>query len=166
MSVCAMPGKKRESFSKTRRPESASPLYELRVKGLGGGSMALEIWQLPSPATPRLQTPERTAGLKGRVLEIVETRVLRRLRAAGVRPPRVLKKGSAASFPLDEDLALTLSLLFRTLAPMRNIDRIRRIAEGVERMSREEAGYWLGMAVHRGNPRRVLAALRMLMTAT
>ncbi len=161
-----MPGKKEKPDPRVRGAESASPLYELRVKGLAGGGMALEIWQLPSPATPRLRSPERTAGLKGRALEIVETRVLRRLRAGGVRPSRRIKKGSKKSFPLDEDLALTLSLLFRTLAPMRNIDRIRRIAEGVEGMSREEAGYWLGMAVHRGNPRRVLASLRMLMTAT
>ncbi len=29
-------------------------------------------------------------------------------------------------------------------------------------MSREEAGYWLGMSMHHKNPRRVLAALRIL----
>jgi hypothetical protein len=32
-------------------------------------------------------------------------------------------------------------------------------------MAREEAAYWLGMAVHRKNPRRVLTALRILLTA-
>jgi len=31
-------------------------------------------------------------------------------------------------------------------------------------MSREEAGYWLGMVMHREYPRRVLAALRILLT--
>jgi hypothetical protein len=31
-------------------------------------------------------------------------------------------------------------------------------------MTREEAGYWLGMAVHRSHPRRVLAELRVLLT--
>jgi len=35
--------------------------------------------------------------------------------------------------------------------------------EGIEAMGREEASYWLGMAMHRKNPRRVLASLRMLM---
>jgi hypothetical protein len=68
------------------------------------------------------------------------------------------------SWPIDEELALILGLLFRVLAPMRNIDRIRQVADGVEAMSREEAGYWLGMAVHRKYPRRVLAALRTLLT--
>jgi hypothetical protein len=47
---------------------------------------------------------------------------------------------------------------------MRSIDRIRAVADGIDEMSREEAGYWLGMAMHRKNPRRVLAALRMLLT--
>jgi len=38
--------------------------------------------------------------------------------------------------------------------------------EGIEEMGREEAAYWLGMAMHRKNPRRVLAALRLLMSAS
>ena len=49
---------------------------------------------------------------------------------------------------------------------MRNLDRIREVAEGVEKMSREEAGYWLGMVLHRAYPRRVLASLRTLLTTT
>ena len=40
---------------------------------------------------------------------------------------------------------------------------IRLVEEGIEAMSREEAGYWLGMSMNRKNPRRVLAALRILM---
>ena len=49
--------------------------------------------------------------------------------------------------------------------PQAHMDRIREVAEGVEKMSREEAGYWLGMALHRAHPRRVLASLRTLLTA-
>jgi len=63
-----------------------------------------------------------------------------------------------------EDLALTLGLLFRTLAPMRARENMRAVAEGIEAMGREEAAYWLGMAMHRRNPRRVLTALRFLLT--
>lgn len=54
--------------------------------------------------------------------------------------------------------------LFRTLAPMRNRDAMREVAEGIEAMGREEASYWLGMAMHRRHPRRVLTALRFLLT--
>ena len=145
------------------RSNRGRPIYQLRAVGLGQGQLALEIWQLPSPATPRLMAKERTAALKGRALEMVETRVLRRLKGAGIRISS-LKKRDVQDFDLDEDTALNLALMFRTLAPMTSIDRIRQVAEGIDQMSREEAGYWLGMAVHRKNPRRVLAALRILLT--
>ncbi len=140
------------------------PVYELRVRGGGGGRIAMEITQLPSASTPRLVAPERTASLAGRALEIVEGRVLRQLKHAGIRLPH-LARGGSARVDLDEDLALTLALMFRTLAPMRSLERMAIVAEGIDRMSREEAGYWLGMAVHRRNPRRVLAALRILLAA-
>ena len=57
-----------------------------------------------------------------------------------------------------------LGLLFRALAPMRSRENMRAVAEGVEAMGREEAAYWLGMAMHRKHPRRVLTALRCLLT--
>jgi hypothetical protein len=148
----------RDDMAEARR----RPLFTLRAR-TGGGGLELEIWQLPSPATPRLTSPELTASLKGRTLELVEMRVMRRLRERGIRLSR-LRGDEAASFDLDEDLALQLALLFRALAPMRSLERIRETAEGIDRMTREEAGYWLGMAIHRKNPRRVLAALRMLLT--
>ena len=59
-----------------------------------------------------------------------------------------------------------MGLLFRTLAPMRCGQEMRAVAEGIKAMGREEAAYWLGMAVHRKHPRRVLAALRILLTET
>ncbi len=61
-------------------------------------------------------------------------------------------------------MALTLGLLFRTLAPMRSRTNMLLVAEGIEAMGQEEAAYWLGMAMHRKNPRRVLGALRILLT--
>jgi hypothetical protein len=142
---------------------SNHPVFELRLKGLGGGDVELSIWQLPGPATPRLKEPERTAALWGRSLRLVESRVLKRLRGQGIRL-RDLHKGETQRASLDEDVALNLALLFRALAPMQSLDRIRAVAEGIDNMTREEAGYWLGMAVHRSRPRRVLAALRTLLT--
>ena len=67
-------------------------------------------------------------------------------------------------YTLNEDLALTLGLLFRALAPMRNRDNMRAVTEGIKAMEGEEIAYGLGMAMHRKNPRRVLKALRVLLT--
>ena len=71
----------------------------------------------------------------------------------------------ATGYTVTEELALTLGLLFRTLAPMRSRENMRAVTEGIEAMEREETAYWLGMAMHRKQPRRVLTALRILLTA-
>ena len=139
------------------------PKYELRARNHGLGDSELEIWQLPSPASPHLTTAVRVAGLRGRNLELVEHRVLKRLSQAGVKLGNV-RADNVQGYAITEDLALILGLLFRTLAPMRNRDNMRAVAEGIEAMGREEAAYWLGMAMHRKNPRRVLTALRFLLT--
>ena len=92
----------------------------------------------------------------------IEHRVLRRLARVGVRP-RPFRNRSTQRYAVREDTALTLGLLFRALAPMRSRDNLRAVAEGIEAMEREEAAYWLGMAMHRRRPRRVLTALRLLL---
>ena len=151
-----------ERIAQIETPDSA-PRYELRVRRHGPGDAEYEIWQVPAIATPQVSCATRVAGLRGRNFELVEHRVLKRLSRAGVKPgPSVdtRKRGYA----LTEDLALTLGLLFRTLAPMRSRDNMRAVAEGIEAMGREEAAYWLGMAMHRKHPRRVLTALRVLLT--
>ena len=144
-------------------PRHAAPSYELRVRRLGAALSMYEVWQLPAASTPQVTAPIRVAGLKGRNLELVEHRVLRRLAQAGVKLARPAGEPTPG-LPLSEDLALHLGLTFRALAPMRSRERMRAVAEGIERMDREEAAYWLGMAMHRRRPRRVLAALRMLLT--
>ena len=145
-----------------RTPESA-PRYELRIRRRGPVGAEYEIWQMPAVATPHLKSPLRVAGLRGRNLDLVEHRVLKKLSRSGIRLGRRVgdrKRGYA----LTEDLALMLGLLFRALAPMRSRENMRAVAKGIEAMGREEAAYWLGMAMHRKRPRRVLAALRFLLT--
>ncbi len=143
--------------------QQSLPIYEVRARRHGPGDSEIEIWQLPSPASPQLTAPNRVAGLRGRNLELIEHRVLRRLSQSGVKftgHENQRKEGHRVG----EDVALVLGLLFRTLAPMRSRDNMRAVAEGIESMGREEAAYWLGMAMHRKNPRRVLTALRYLLT--
>jgi hypothetical protein len=148
-------------------PSLALPRYELRSRVYAPGDTQLEVWQLPSPATPRLSGPVRVAGLRGRNLELIEHRVASRLKQGGIRPgvAKGALPGGREAIALPEELALTLGLIFRALAPMRSRDNLRAVVEGIEVMGKEEAAYWLGMAMHRRNPRRVLTALRVLLTA-
>jgi hypothetical protein len=143
-------------------PRSAvRPHYELRASKSGPGNLSLEVWQLPAPATPEVRQPHYVGGLAGRNLALVESRVLKQLKATGIEAG-ALKTGQQARATLDEDLALRLGLTFRALAPMRNRAHMRAVSEGIEAMAREEAAYWLGMAMRRQRPRRVLMALRCL----
>jgi hypothetical protein len=144
-------------------PRSALPHYELRARTYGAGDTELVVFQVPAPATPQIKALVRLAGLRGRNLELIEHRVLRRLAQAGIHvDPEKARQGLAIE--IDEDTALWLGLVFRMLAPMRNRDNIRAVVEGIETMTREEAAYWLGMVMHRKHPRRVLTALRILLT--
>lgn len=144
-------------------PSMALPRYELRAHYFGPADTEIEVWQLPSPATTTITAPVRVAGLRGRNLELVEHRITRRLKQAAVPFEQpALRLPRAWSLP--EEIALTLGLLFRAIAPMRSRDNLRNVVEGIEQMGKEEAAYWLGMAMHRKNPRRVLSALRVLLT--
>ncbi|MCP4697151.1 MAG: hypothetical protein GY862_09920 [Gammaproteobacteria bacterium] len=144
-------------------PRGSTPQYELYASNHGLDDMELEVWQAPSSATPNISRPVRIAGLRGRNLTLVEHRVLKRLHKTKINLADVPMK-KKCRYSLDEDLALNLGLLFRVLAPMRNRDNMRNCAEGIETMPHEETAYWLGMAIHRKNPRRVLMALRILLT--
>ena len=143
---------------------SGRPAYELRSRQRGPSDLLLEVWQVPSTATPELRQPRRIAGLGGHKLLLVEGAVLRRLKTGKVSLAR-LRKGESRRVRLSEELALAMGLLFKLLAPMRNVTAMDSCARGIDAMAREEAAYWLGMAMHRKKPRRVLAALRLLLSA-
>ncbi len=139
------------------------PAYELRSFQRGPSDLLLEVWQIPSKATPELKNPIRIGGLGGHKLLLVDTSVIRRLKLDKLSLKN-LKKGDNRKDNLTEDTALVLGLLFKLLAPMRKVQSIENCAKGIDSMAHEEAAYWLGMALHRKKPRRVLAALRILLT--
>jgi hypothetical protein len=43
------------------------PQYEVRVRNHGPSDMEIEVWEMPSPASPRLTSAVRVAGLRGRL---------------------------------------------------------------------------------------------------
>jgi hypothetical protein len=143
--------------------DSSTPCYELRACHHGIDDMELSVWQLPAAATPNLTAPQRLAGLRGRNLALAQHYLTRHLKQEKIRLDSLPPKGRR-EYPLSEDAAMMLGLLFRALAPMRNRDNMSACAEGIAAMTREESAYWLGMTLHRRYPRRVLSALRILLT--
>ncbi|MBI4742358.1 MAG: hypothetical protein HY777_12595 [Betaproteobacteria bacterium] len=134
----------------------------MRARRLHGSDSEIELWQLPASATPHIKQPTYVAGLRGRNLSLIEHRLLRRFKACRIGLNN-LPAFDALRVAIDEEMAINLGLLFRALAPMRNREHMAAVAAGIEAMSKEEAGYWLGMSMHRKHPRRVLMALRFLL---
>ena len=78
------------------------------------------------------------------------------LRAAGFRGQAWT---TGASLELPAGLGAHAELLLRAVKPLRRIDRITNIADGVATMSREEANYWHAQTQRRHG----LRALRILL---
>ena len=157
-----MSGARLGALAKPPVETASEPRYALRIRKDGASESTWEVWQLLSPATPHIKAPRRIGGLYGRNLALVEHRLLQQLRRSGHDLAGILP-GEAQRFELEETEALRLGLLFRVLAPMRSRSNMKACVAGVEGMSKEEAAYWLGMAMHRRYPRRVLMALRFLL---
>lgn len=97
---------------------------------------------------------------------------LRRVRVQGVQANQVTasvqevlrvayprrRSWSAPTFELDPVAGAHVELLLRAIKPLRRLDRICGVAEGVAAMSREEAAYWHAQTTRRHG----LRALRIL----
>ena len=83
-----------------------------------------------TPATPHVIAPLHLAGLRGRNLALIQPRLLRPLARLQIEVSSLLRKVEQ-TFPLPEEWALRLALLFRALAPMRNRDNIGLCAEAI-----------------------------------
>ena len=138
----------------------ATPQFEIWSIRTRPGSELLEIWQVPSPAQPEVTSPKRIARMSQRIWPVMEVRIRTLLMNHSIRLLGI--EGETTKISLDEDLALKLALIFKTLAPMRQRFKIQTVYEGIDAMTHEEAAYWLGMALYRPNPRKVLAALRVM----
>ncbi len=93
-----------------------TPEYELRMIVDSTSDWRLEIWQLRSPATPRLKAPEHVATIQGSGLRMIENRLLKRLAREKIVLGS-LKPGKTKNWPLDEETALSLGLMFRRSPP-------------------------------------------------
>ena len=147
------------------KPDTEDSRWELRVAHTRRDGVVVSVWRHCAARRGRAHGGGAApiATLRGRPYRLIESLLLKRLSHLGLAAAGITKGRSIAGRVHERD-AVSLALLFRALAPMRSIDRIRLVADGIDRLSPEEANYWLGMALHRTRPRRVLAALRMLLT--
>ena len=138
---------------------NAVPRYEVRRHSVRGYDDAYEVYEFPSKAAPYLREPRRLGGLAG-----ANFRWSKRSCCVGCGARRLRRRRTAPAWrtPPAGGRGIATGLLFRAVAPMRSRARSMPLFTVSNRWGSEEAAYWLGMALHRKNPRRILSALRIV----
>lgn len=103
-----------------------------------------------------LDQHQRAVRIEGNHAAMVAAAVQETLRTANVRGRQWSEQ---APFDLAPGLGAQVELLLRAIKPLRRVDRIEAIAEGVAGMSAEEAAYWHAQTSRRHG----LRALRILL---
>jgi hypothetical protein len=149
-----------------RQPLVASGrAYRLVLEPAGTGSYGLRLEQARSfdPGVDEVRVVGRASSTA--VAACVD-QVLDALRRAG-HATTELRPGRSGVFPLSEESAVRLGLLFVALRPLSKTRRMEQIAEGIRRMAPEEAIYWFSKCATPTSTeaRRAQHALRVLLAS-
>ncbi|MCS7295457.1 MAG: hypothetical protein NZ761_08675 [Dehalococcoidia bacterium] len=136
--------------------------FELVLRDRPGVGREVVLWQVERTpgdgrraARPRRR---RVGGLVGRPLTVAEPEVR-----------QVLGKADAQRLERDKCVRLVdtagarLGVLFLALRPLRRVERMVRVLEGVQRLADEEAYYWFAQCTAPSRARRARRALRVLL---
>lgn len=136
--------------------------FQLAVEPLPNASYALTVLQCPFPASRngRPLPSIKMGSIDGLALSSAQDIVFEVLRSNHYKPT-VLQYSKKRCLGLNEESGVRLSLLFKTIAPLSNLDHIRTLQQAIEAMSDEEVYYWFSKC-YGPNGRRGLRALRML----
>jgi hypothetical protein len=102
---------------------------------------------------------ERALRLNGLKATLLAGPIYEVTRAGGV-PPRAWASGKPIE--LSYLAGAQLELLLKAVRPLRRLNKVEQVAEGIARMSFEEASYWHAKMSRPGG----LPALRLLLSAT
>jgi hypothetical protein len=136
--------------------------FHLTVEPLPNASYALTVLQRPFPASRNGKAlPAIKMGrIDGLALSSAWDMILDVLRSNNY-PPAALQHDKKKRFGLSEESGVRLSLLFKVIAPISNLDYIRVLQQAIWAMSDEEAYYWFSKC-HGPKGCRGVHALRIL----
>lgn len=113
-------------------------MFQLAIQPLPNAECSLVVFQRPYK---KQNLPVEVGSIKGLALSSAWESVLDILRADHYKPT-ALRTSKKKSLELSEVSGVRLALLFKTIAPLTNLDHIRAIQQGIGAMSDEEAYYW------------------------
>jgi hypothetical protein len=136
--------------------------FQLAVEPLSNASYALTVLQRPYPASRNGQTlPSINVGrVDGLALVSAQDIIFDVLRS-NHHKPTALQHARPSHLGLSEESGVRLSVLFKVIAPLSNLDVLRALQQGIWAMSDEEVYYWFSKCSGPNGDRGV-RALRLL----
>jgi hypothetical protein len=136
--------------------------FQLAVKPLPNASYALTVLQRPFPASRNGRTLPciKMGSIDGLALISTQDIVLDVLRSNHYKPT-VIQHDKKKHLGLSEESGIRLSVLFKAISSLSNLDHIRTLQQTIWAMSDEEAYYWFAKC-YGPNGRRGVRALRIL----
>lgn len=137
--------------------------FQLRIVPTDNNNFALELYQCAYKQAGQKKRPaaKRLGRLKGNGLVLAKQSIYHALKLNHY-DPRSLSHRRQTAYVLDETTGVSLAILFQALQPLRKVERIQRIAAGIEEMSNEEAHYWFAK-INNGKRNPALKAMRVLL---
>jgi len=123
--------------------KSSQDMFQLEVKPLPNAAYALKVLQRPFPISRNGRTlPFVNVGsIDGLALVSAWDLVLDALRANHYAPTEI-QHARSKRLGLSEESGVRLSVLFKVLSELSNLDQIRALQQAIWAMSPEEAYYW------------------------
>ena len=136
--------------------------FHLAYDPLPNATYALTVLQCPFPATRngRALPLVKMGRIEGLALISVQDHILDVLRADHYTPS-ALQYDRKKQLDLSEEGGIRLSVLFKAISPLSNLDHIRALQQAIWSMSIEETYYWFAKCFG-PNGHRGVRALRVL----
>lgn len=134
--------------------------YQLRVLKDHDNAVRLELWQVPYNRSPQAEDPHKVGTLRGLPLTACHSGLTEVLGREG-HSPSVLSRPRPEAVELTEDGGIYLALLFRLIRPLKRIDRIQNVFQGLSRMTPDERQYFFARIQYPGKGRYMERALRL-----
>ncbi|PSR22056.1 MAG: hypothetical protein C7B47_16925 [Sulfobacillus thermosulfidooxidans] len=134
--------------------------YQLHILKDHDNAVRLELWQEAYNTNDKQQDPQKVGTLRGTQFLACQPGLVEVLKNEG-HPPSVLTRPRTDPLGLTEDTGIYLGLLFRLARPLRRVERIQNVLQGLVRMTPDERQYFYARVQYSGKGRYMERALRL-----
>ncbi|AEW03638.1 hypothetical protein Sulac_0064 [Sulfobacillus acidophilus DSM 10332] len=134
--------------------------YRLKVSLDHDNALRLELWQVGYSPRETERTPLKVGTLRGVPLTVSHTGLVELLQKEGYGPGW-LTRPQPEPAELTENTGILLALWFRLVQPVKKIERIQNIIQGLARMTPDERQYFFARIRYPGKGRYMERALRL-----